>query len=65
VRPPVPDTIRRCCFGERGILAGSGDASEAMAGFMAIMMLPVFFCFKKGRDLPDNPAGLCCGQVAY
>jgi hypothetical protein len=53
-------------LGERGILAGSGDASEAMAGFMAIMMLlPDIFYFKKGRDLPDNPAGPCCGQVAY
>jgi hypothetical protein len=54
---PLPDIIQRCCFVERDILAGSGDTSEEIAGFMSgYVVLPDVFS-RWERDLPGTPAG--------
>jgi hypothetical protein len=52
---PLPDIIQRCCFVERDILAGSGDTSEEIAGFMSGCVARRFSRWE--RDLPGTPAG--------
>jgi hypothetical protein len=62
---PLPDIIQRCCFVERDILAGSGDTSEEIAGFMSgYVVLPDVFRVGK-ETCREGRQVRCRNQVAY